>query len=169
MSFRFAELKRDPSLPVVEVDSEVALAFAAWTGGRLPTKAEWIGAAGRYLLSDAEYPVYIDHGVAKSGDYWMRDPAFAVFQRSGVREVRRQPVAELLRSQAAAPFGIVGFAGNVSEWVTPDVGSRRVQGTMGGSFKYPYTNEVSSPRLGREPRLSAEDAGIRVVWPARAP
>jgi hypothetical protein len=42
---------------------------------------------------------------------------------------------------------------------------------MGGSFQYSYTNEAGGPRLDREPRLWAADAGIRVLWPAqvRAP
>jgi formylglycine-generating enzyme required for sulfatase activity len=167
MGFRFADFRRDPGLPVVDVDSDVAQAFAAWTGGRLPARSEWVGAAGKYLLADAVYPVYLDHGVARSGEYWMREPSFAVFQRRGLREARRQPVAELLRAQASSPFGIVGFAGNVAEWVTEEPGSRRVLGTMGGSFQYPYTNEVNNPRLDRTPRLSAPDAGIRVLWPAQ--
>ena len=46
----------------------------------------------------------------------MQDPAYAVFQRPGAREVRRQPVTELLRYQSNAPFGIVGLDGNVAEW-----------------------------------------------------
>jgi eukaryotic-like serine/threonine-protein kinase len=167
MGFRFADFRRDPGLPVVDVDSDVAQAFAAWTGGRLPARSEWVGAAGKYLLSEAEYPVYLDHGVARSGEYWMRDPSFAVFHRRGLREARRQPVAELVRAQANSPFGIVGFAGNVAEWVTEEPGSRRVLGTMGGSFQYPYTNEVNNPRLDRSPRLSTPDAGIRVLWPAQ--
>jgi hypothetical protein len=74
---------------------------------------------------------------------------------------------DLLRFQANAPFGIVGLAGNVAEWVTAEPGGRKVVGTMGGSFKYPYSNEVSGPRLDREPFLSTSDAGIRVVWPAQ--
>jgi hypothetical protein len=96
----------------------------------------------------------------------MREPRFANFQR-GAKEARRQPVAELVRDHASAPFGIVGLAGNVAEWVTFEPGGRRVAGTMGGSFRYPYTNEVNNPRLDREPRMSASDAGIRVLWPAQ--
>jgi hypothetical protein len=64
---------------------------------------------------DAEYPVSLERGVARSGDTWMLDPAYAVFQRTGVRDTRRQPVIELLRYQSNAPFGIVGLAGNVAE------------------------------------------------------
>ena len=166
MSFRFDELRHDPALPVIEVDPDVSQAFAAWAGGRLPSRDEWIGAAGKYLLPNAEYPVFLERGVARSGDTWMRDHAYAVFQRTGVRDTRRQTVIELLRSKSNAPFGIVGLAGNVAEWVTDEPGSRKVLGTMGGSFKYPYTNDVNNPRLDREPRLSSSDAGIRVVWPA---
>jgi formylglycine-generating enzyme required for sulfatase activity len=167
MSGRFDEFRRNPALPVVAVDWEAALGFAAWTGGRLPSKDEWIGAAGKYLLPAAEFPVFLENGVPRSGEYWMRDPGFAVFQRSGSREDRRAPVTELLRREKNAPFGIVGFAGNVAEWVTAEPGGRKVLGTMGGSFKYPYSNEVDNPRLDREPRLSAADAGIRIVWPAQ--
>jgi serine/threonine protein kinase len=165
MRSRFDDFRRAPTLPLVEVESEVAFAYAAWTGGRLPSRDEWVRAAGRFLVKDALYPVYLDHGTPKSSEFWMRDPSFANFQR-GTREARRQPVTELLRYQAVAPFGIVGFAGNVAEWVTYEPGGRKVFGTMGGSFKYPYTNEVNSPRLDREPRMSASDAGIRVFWPA---
>jgi formylglycine-generating enzyme required for sulfatase activity len=166
MRSRFDDFRRDPALPLVEVDSEIAAAFAAWAGGRLPSKDEWVKAAGRYLVKDAVYPVYMDHGSPKSSEFWMREPTFANFQR-GSREVKRLPVTELLRYQANAPFGIVGFAGNVAEWVTAEPGGRKVAGTMGGSFKYSYTNDVNTPRLDREPRASASDAGIRVLWPAQ--
>ena len=84
----------------------------------------------------------------------MRDPTFAVFQRAGIRDKRRQPVTELLRHQANAPFGIVGLAGNVAEWVTAEPGSRRVLGTMGGSFKYP-TRTTSTTRASIASRVSA--------------
>jgi formylglycine-generating enzyme required for sulfatase activity len=165
MRARFDDFRKAPTLPVVDVESEVAFAFASWTGGRIPSREEWVRAAGQYIVKDALYPVYLDRGTPRSSEYWMREPTFANFQR-GNREARRQPVTELLRYHASAPFGIVGFAGNVAEWVTYEPGGRRLHGTMGGSFKYPYTNEVNSPRLDREPRMSAADAGIRVLWPA---
>jgi hypothetical protein len=169
MRHRFDDMRRSPALPVVEVEPEVAFGFAAWTGGRLPSRDEWIGAAGRFLVKDARYPVYLDHGTPRSDEFWMRDPSFANFQR-GTREPRRVPVNELLRSQSNAPFEIVGFAGNVAEWVTAEPRGRRILGTMGGSYRYSYTNEIHGARLDREPAISVSDAGIRVVWPVgRAP
>jgi hypothetical protein len=76
------------------------------------------------------------------------------------------PVTELLRDQATAPFRIVGLAGNAAEWVTLEPGGDKVAGTLGGSFRYPHTDEANGPRLDRAPRMSAVDAGIRVLWPA---
>ncbi|NDD63361.1 MAG: hypothetical protein EBZ36_05200, partial [Acidobacteria bacterium] len=90
----------EAKLPVTGVTWVDAATFARWAGKRLPTEAEWEYAArsrGRYLL----YPW---------GDDWSDSAANALNLRTGP-----SPVDGFKDDRSEQ--GVLGLAGNVSEWV----------------------------------------------------
>lgn len=98
---RFGPEVERPRQPVVGVAWDDAERYCAWTGGRLPTEAEWEKAARgtdarRFPWGDAPEPD-LEHAV------------FASLLR-GPGEVGARPVG-------ASPYGALDMAGNVWEWV----------------------------------------------------
>lgn len=89
-----------PDHPIVNVTHAEAAAYAAWTGKRLPTEAEWEKAARGD--SKARYPFGEDEGLLR--DYaWFRDNS----------DGKTHPVASL----SPGPYGLLDMLGNVWEWV----------------------------------------------------
>jgi formylglycine-generating enzyme required for sulfatase activity len=92
-------LHRKRNHPVVQVSLEDATAFAAWTGKRLPSEAEW-EAASRSRNGQL-YPW---------GDGWVDD-------RCNVEETQVGDTTPVdAHMEAAGPFGIADTLGNVMEW-----------------------------------------------------
>jgi formylglycine-generating enzyme required for sulfatase activity len=115
-------LHRKRNHPVVQVSIEDAAAFAAWTGKRLPSEAEW-EAASRSR----------DGHLYPWGDVWIDDCCNVEETQVG----DTTPVDAHL--QGASPFGIADTLGNVMEWTldtdqTGDDRDRPCHIVKGGSW-----------------------------------
>ena len=105
--------------PVVQVSYEDAMAFASWSGKRLPTLAQWLAMGGK---SDSPYPW---------GDAW----ASHLCNTEEVGAGGTLPVDTF--PKGASPFGVYDLMGNALEWVSdqiPEKGGEPVKTAVGGSF-----------------------------------
>jgi formylglycine-generating enzyme required for sulfatase activity len=104
-------IKGKDNLPVVQVSWDDAMAYAKWTGKRLPTEAEWEWAARGGLLNN----VYswgnenLDLGKPKANTWEGNFPNLNT-KRDGYYGVA--PV----KSYAPNGYGLYDMAGNVWEW-----------------------------------------------------
>ena len=135
--------------PVVGVGFETASAFCDWVGrslesgaARIPTRAEWLHAAG-----GAEAPAY------PWGDEW--DPDAAHWQAGSQSET-----LSVLALDGAGWVGAGGFAGNVSEWCTDADGEPALAGGSWNSRPEQCRLTSAPPVFGTGGKNTV---GIRVV------
>jgi len=105
--------------PVVQVSYEDAVAFASWTGKRLPSLAQWLASGGK---SSSPYPW---------GDSWESH----LCNTEEVGAGGTLPVDTF--PNGASPFGVYDLMGNAMEWVSdllPEKGGEPVKIAAGGSF-----------------------------------
>jgi len=167
-----------PDHPVVQVSWNDARAYGKWSGGRLPTEAEWEHAA-RGGLGDVPFP----WGDAEPNDtvhtpcnIWQGHFPEANTGRDG--HVTTAPA----RSFAPNGYGLYNLVGNVWEWTSDaysikslkkDVrarlaGMKGYKLSKGGSFlchaSYCYRYRIAA-RSGTSPDSATTHQGFRIVWP----
>jgi tRNA A-37 threonylcarbamoyl transferase component Bud32 len=114
-------------LPVVNVAYWDAYAFAAWSGRRLPTEAEWVKAAAKKAgeVNLRQWPSFCE------GEEW-KDGVLAT------SESVKRPVSAL-KTDDVSPCGCLHMGGNVSEWVdlaAPSGEGGSTAGTRGGNWYF---------------------------------
>ncbi len=134
---RFREATLDVNCPVFGVDWFDAYAYANWKGRRLPTEQEWEKAARG--TQGFKYPWGNDADATKANSGSDLDPNP---KRGGEKDgyKRWSPVDAKLGDKS--PFGVVGLAGNVSEWTASFDDDPRMQGNQipvirGGNWRNP--------------------------------
>jgi formylglycine-generating enzyme required for sulfatase activity/DNA-binding NarL/FixJ family response regulator len=134
---RFREAPLDVNCPVFGVDWFDAYAYAKWKGRRLPTEQEWEKAARG--TGGFKYPWGNDANITKANSGNDLDPNP---QRGGEKDGYKRWSPVDAKSEDKSAFGVVGLAGNVSEWTASFAEDPRMQGNevpviRGGNWKNP--------------------------------
>ena len=142
---RFRDAALDVNCPVFGVDWFDAYAYANWKGRRLPTEQEWEKAARG--TQGFKYPWGNEADLTKSnsGNDLDANP-----QRGGEKDGYKRWSPVDAKMEDKSPFGVVGLAGNVSEWTASPGEDPRMQGNKipvirGGNWRnqdYSITRRV---------------------------
>lgn len=134
--------------PVVGVTRAQARQYAAWVGGKLPTRAQWLracqGGDGRIWPWGNQPPTDPTHGAETQANFLplLLDDT--------------TPVASF--PTGASPYNVHDMAGNVAEWI--DDGSYV---TMGGTFADMEDDIMCASEQSRLNDYSSAYDGFRVV------
>ena len=150
--------------PVVYITWDMALTFCDWTGGRLPTEAEWEKSARG--PNGARYP-------------WGNDDPWEKFVN--VNDFIGNTTAVGIFPYGKSFYGALDMGGNVREWVSdwydpnyyqnspdinpqgPEIGEMKV--LKGACFSDPLRYTWSATRLSHVPDSPGAVRGFRCVYP----
>lgn len=164
--------------PVVHISWNDAQAFASWSGGRLPTEAEWEHAS-RGGVDDRRYPWGDQEPTDSETPCNIWQGQFPHHNTAADGYFGTAPV----NAFAANPAGLFNCCGNVWEWcsdtfrvrsLSREGRTRDAQATAdrertlkGGSYlchrSYCYRYRIAA-RTGRAPDTSAGHTGLRIAY-----
>jgi formylglycine-generating enzyme required for sulfatase activity len=150
--------------PVFNVDWWDAFAYASWKGRRLPTEQEWEKAARGTNGRQWPWGSEPDPKRANTGADYAEQPGSVVGAIDGHVwwcEVNAMP-------QDVSPYGVVGMAGNVSEWtdslaIDPDLPDVKVRVFRGGDFRRESPAAITTPWLAKSPTYAQPFLGFRTA------
>jgi len=146
--------------PVFNVNYFDAYAYAKWKGRRLPTEQEWEKAARG--ASGFLYPWGNQWDPAKlnAGTDFQAAPA-ADYKPAVDGYTWWAPVDALPTD--CSPFGVIGMAGNVSEWTDSWDASKTFVVVRGGNFKSNSGQALLTNELKIYPEITAQTLGFRTA------
>jgi formylglycine-generating enzyme required for sulfatase activity/CheY-like chemotaxis protein len=148
----------DLNCPAVTVTWWDAYAYARWLGRELPSEDEWeVAASGG---TTQRYPWGNDIDPKKANSAVDHDPNHPEAKGKTDGYNFWNPV-DAIRSDRS-PFGVVGMAGNVSEWTNTWTTDNRFPIIKGGSFVTPDVN-IDRRIDNHEPGKGEEFIGFRTI------
>ncbi len=135
-----------------------ASAYCAKHGGRLPTEDEWLVAASG--PKGTRYP-WGETGAVCRRAAWGLASGPCAWAGKGPDTVGAHPAGD-------TPSGLHDMAGNVAEWVAPEVGSPSVGVARGGSWQSGLAAEIRTwARLEIDPARPDSRVGVRCAYDVR--
>ena len=134
---RFHDAPLDVNCPVFGVDWFDAFAYAKWKGRRLPTEQEWEKAARG--TQGFRYPWGNDADATKANSGSDLDPNP---KKGGEKDGYKRWSPVDAKTADRSPFGVIGMAGNVSEWTDsldedPRMPGNKLPVIRGGNWRNP--------------------------------
>lgn len=145
----------DASRAASGLTREEASAYCAKRRGRLPTEDEWIVAASG--SAGTRYP-WGETGAVCRRAAWGLAAGPCAWADGGPDTVGAHPAGD-------TPSGLHDMAGNVAEWVAPDVASPAVGVARGGSWQSALAAEIRTwARLEVDPSRPDPRIGVRCAY-----